>query len=347
MPRFIRDDGTITIRCITPGQGRSAYYEEEVLMRDSVRACSGALLHFDHATESERLQRPERSVRDLFGRVVSTPRYLKNGPEGPGTYVEGYVLKPHRPLVEELAKIGGWSIHMPGRKAVKKINGKDTVVAAELWEGPLNSIDLVTKGARGGAAVPFAESLVEGWLKESASGDPHTFIEYAMESERREEREAMELKEALDRITALEAEKATLTTQNQALVDTNQRLVEAVALRDGKVLVEAQVAKDAAKLPDVTRARLVEACVRAIPVKDGTLDQATLTAFVAESIRVEAEYVEKITDAAKPSSGISGMGNKGSVSGDSLKESLVQSYTRSGMSKERATQLAEVAAQGR
>jgi hypothetical protein len=301
--KYIRDDGTMSVLLISPGQGQSAYYEESVLTRDAEKAFGGALMYFDHPTGREASERPERSVRDLMGKVVTTPAF-KNGAKGPGVYAEAYVLKPHRPLVEELVAVGGFSIRVPGRKGTKVIDGKETLCATELSAGVHNSVDLVTKGARGGAAVPLAESLVAKWMQESAQPDDaehaEAFVAWARQRETKERSDQMELQEALGRITTLEAEKGTLS-------DENKRLVEAVALRDGKVQIEAQIAKDGAKLPDVTKARLTEALVKAIPVKDGKLDEAGLQTMVAEAMKVEGEYVSKLVESTKPS-GIRGMG---------------------------------------
>ena len=333
--KYIRPDGTMRLCLVTPGQGSSAFYEEEVLERDARKAFSGALSFFDHPTAVEGAARPERSVRDLLGKVVSEPAFDRKGPNGAGVYADLYVLKEHRETVDELAALGGWSIRAAGRKGTKAIGGKETVVATELLPGPLNSVDLVTRGARGGAAVPLAESLSAVWLRESAGNeDPAAYAEWAIARERTGD--SMELKEALERVAALEKENATL-------VDSTKRLTEALALRDGKALIEAQVATEAAKLPDVTRARLVESLVGRIPVKDGKLDDAGLKVLVSESITAEAEYVAKI---APTKAGISGMGQAPTVGSASFKESLKAAYMRNGMAAERAEQLAEVAANG-
>ena len=59
--------GKIKVGLITPGTGSSGYYSQQVLenaARDRVWP-KGTHVFFDHPSESEMHDRPERSVRDL------------------------------------------------------------------------------------------------------------------------------------------------------------------------------------------------------------------------------------------------------------------------------------------
>src|SRR5699024_9040925 len=64
--------------------GSSGYYSREVLERDGPTTWpAGTQVYLDHPTATEDYDRPERSVRDLAGRINTTPVY-----EGDGLYAE-------------------------------------------------------------------------------------------------------------------------------------------------------------------------------------------------------------------------------------------------------------------
>ena len=98
----------------------------------------GTPLYFDHPSETERHDRPERSVRDIA--AVFT---------GPATYDatlealvgEIQVFTPYRQLVAEMAPFIGLSIH-----------GSATDIVGGVIEGlaTIDSVDLVTRAGRGG-----------------------------------------------------------------------------------------------------------------------------------------------------------------------------------------------------
>ena len=93
--KAVRDDGVITVKVIAPGWGSSGYYPEDVLERDT-SVFTGAKMFWDHPTANDERERPERSLRDLAGKITSAPRYQRDGPAGPGVYAEAQIFEPFR-----------------------------------------------------------------------------------------------------------------------------------------------------------------------------------------------------------------------------------------------------------
>lgn len=60
--------------------GSSGYYPREVLERDGATAWpAGTPVYIDHPGESEMFDRPERSIRDLAGKITTDPVYESDG----------------------------------------------------------------------------------------------------------------------------------------------------------------------------------------------------------------------------------------------------------------------------
>jgi hypothetical protein len=136
------------VQAISAGKGSSGTYSPEVLKEAAKKQliAAGTPLFFDHASESERHDRPERSVRDIA--AVFT---------GPATYDETrealvgpvQVFGPYRELVSEMAPHIGLSI-----------SGSATDIVNGVVEGlaHIDSVDLVTKAGRGGQFMSLLES---------------------------------------------------------------------------------------------------------------------------------------------------------------------------------------------
>jgi hypothetical protein len=86
---------------------------------------------------------------------------------------------------------------------------------------------------------------------------------------------------------------AELETKNAALVAENQRLAEALVLREAQDIVLAEVAKETT-LPEITRTRLVESLKTQTPLKEGKLDSEALKATIAQRVKDEKAYVEAL-----------------------------------------------------
>lgn len=135
--------GRFLITLITPGQGSSGYYPTECLEAAGADAifAAGTHMYLDHPSETEKYDRPERSVRDL-GAVLTEDAYWN----GEALVAEAQAFSQHRGLLEEMKDFIGVSIRAsadveesgPKGRTIKKI------VAAE-------SVDFVTRAGRGGS----------------------------------------------------------------------------------------------------------------------------------------------------------------------------------------------------
>jgi hypothetical protein len=358
MGRYVDENGDVLGLLISPGEGASADYPEMVIARDAEAAFGGAHVFLDHPTVAESNARPERSVRDLIGGMVSTPGFLKEGPDGPGVYAKWHCFKPFRELIEEMGPFVGMSIRVPGEREAKVVEGKRRFVATKLLASPFNSVDIVTRGARGGKMIATESARVEAlanafrnpwadeWMMESDGRnekDVAAFARWAIEREKMEtqnkEREAMELREALERIRVLEEE-------NKAKTAENVRLAEALALRDAKTIVESVVGAESVKLPDATKKRLVESLTTAAPLKEGKLDETTLRTMIAEAVATEEKYVGAILKEAGAGSRVRGMGDSEPLVKDPFREALYEQYLTEGMTPEAAGSMADRVARG-
>lgn len=148
--------GRWSVKAISAGLGSSGYYSPKVLENaaDNELIKAGTPLFFDHASESERTDRPERSVRDIA--AVFT---------GPATYDarqealvgEVQVFGPYRELVSEMAPHIGLSISGSATDITEgTVDGRKVPVIEDLFA--IGSVDLVTKAGRGGEFVSLLES---------------------------------------------------------------------------------------------------------------------------------------------------------------------------------------------
>jgi hypothetical protein len=155
--------GRWQVQAISAGKGSSGYYSPEVLEDAGKKQliAAGTPLFFDHASESERHDRPERSVRDIAA-VFTTPAAYD--PTTQALVGEVQVFGPYRELVSEMAPHIGLSI-----------SGSATDIKNGAIEGLayIDSVDLVTKAGRGGAFMSLLESARAEVARQAAeSGSP-------------------------------------------------------------------------------------------------------------------------------------------------------------------------------
>jgi hypothetical protein len=147
--------GKIKVGLITPGAGSSGYYSQQVLenaARDRVWP-KGTHVFFDHPSESEMNDRPERSVRDLAA-TLSEDAYW----DGTQLVAEANVIGPYRELVTDpvFVESVGMSIRATAESRAGEVDGKHTTIITQLVEGL--SVDLVTRAGRGGRVLAVLES---------------------------------------------------------------------------------------------------------------------------------------------------------------------------------------------
>lgn len=133
-------------------QGSSGFYPAEVLERDGSRAFpAGTHVYFDHPSDSEELDRPERSVRDIAGYLLDDATF-EEGPEGRGLFSRIQFTKDAKSLVSELKDVIGLSIRAAGQ-IEETPSGR---IVRRISEGL--SVDLVTRAGAGGRLVTMTES---------------------------------------------------------------------------------------------------------------------------------------------------------------------------------------------
>lgn len=148
--------GRMRVHAITAGVGSSGYYSPEVLQEAATNELirQGTPLFLDHASETDRHDRPERSVRDIA--AVFT---------GPATYDateqalvgEIQVFAPYRELLTEMAPHIGLSI---SGSATDVTEGEHDGRRVPVIEGlhSIDSVDFVTRAGRGGRVVDLLEA---------------------------------------------------------------------------------------------------------------------------------------------------------------------------------------------
>lgn len=147
-------DGKIIreITIIQEGWGSSGYYPKAVIERDGPRVFPiGTHMYINHPTEAERVERPERDVKDLAAVLVSTPRM-----RGIDLVAEAEIKAHWAPVIDALAEDIGTSIVANGIAEQGKAGGKEGPIIKALTEGL--SVDFVTKAGAGGKVGPLIES---------------------------------------------------------------------------------------------------------------------------------------------------------------------------------------------
>lgn len=270
----VRSDGTVRMKIIQPGWGSSGYYAPELLERDGPKVFTAGTKNFwDHPTLTEEVERPERSLRDLAGELVSDAVYEEDGAEGPGLYADAKAISDFAPAINELAPFIGVSIRALGSAHYGEAEGRkgqiiDRLIAAE-------SVDYVTTPGAGGQVL----QLFEAARRRQPVSTPEKEVKEA---------DDMEIREALDKERQL----------REATEQENARLKEAALIREAGDLVARQLAQ-VEDMPEITRNRLTEAIRRNPPVKDGAIDTEALTVQVEAAVKAEAEYLAEATGSGR------------------------------------------------
>lgn len=157
--------------CLIVGDiwGSSGYYPAAVLERDGPDVWpAGTQVFLDHPGSNESYDRPERSVRDLAGKIVTTPTY-----ENDGLYAD-IEFYPHiAPVIEAMWADVGMSIRASAVVEQGEADGQTGPIIQHLADGV--SVDVVTKAGAGGKLVALLESARNNQGENSM--DPRTQIE--------------------------------------------------------------------------------------------------------------------------------------------------------------------------
>lgn len=159
MPKPLRERGRLLeaaagstrrkVQIITPGWGSSGYYSAAVLERAATEKVipAGTHMYLNHASETERHDRPERDVEKIAAVLVEDAVW-----DGSRLLGEADIMGPHAELIDSLAPYIGVSISGSATDI--------TVGEAEGRTGPIieglahvDSVDFVTHAGRGGMVL--------------------------------------------------------------------------------------------------------------------------------------------------------------------------------------------------
>lgn len=168
-PQETGTPGRLLIQLITPGWGSSGYYSRQVLENAATDRVwpAGTHIYFDHPTESEQYERPERSVRDLAA-ILDEDAYVDtNG----GLVAEARIIGPYRDLLTDdvFMDAVGMSIRATADTTVGEAEGRKGTIITRLIHG--ESVDIVTRAGRGGRILAAVESARAQLAAEAATDD--------------------------------------------------------------------------------------------------------------------------------------------------------------------------------
>lgn len=147
------------IQLIQAGWSKNGRYYPASVLAEAARARifpAGTPMYADHPTLTEKIERPERSIRDLAARLDSDARY---DPES-------------KALVSEATSFGTWNTILNGPAGIAEkvevsvrcfgelsegtAEGREGLIVEKITEG--RSVDFVTEGAAGGRVLELLEA---------------------------------------------------------------------------------------------------------------------------------------------------------------------------------------------
>ena len=287
----IDDKDRATVIVIKPGFNATEdrYYPAEMLKRD-FGIFEGAKMFADHPTEAEDKELPERSIKASWVAVLKDVKVDEVGVvTGVAVIIEGWLKEKLGNLRDKgLLSEMGISINAIGKASKETIEGKDTLVIEELTG--VRSVDFVTEPGAGGIVTLYEVDrsndidLVSLSVLKEHRPDLVKLIEATVREEiAKEVRKAMESEE---RITELEGQVATLTTENGTLKEAQEQAEKDKAKAEAQATIKEAV--DKAELPDAAKAVLLTR-FEAAESADG----------IAEAIQAEKDYIAKLSEAGK------------------------------------------------
>lgn len=156
-------DGTYLAVLITPGQGSSGFYSEEMLKATGPEAFpAGSHSYLNHSKDGS------RSPDKLLAVTVEDAWYK----EGVGLVARTKPMKHWRDFVSEVAPYVGLSIQAAAVGEQGEVDGRETLIVESLVPHVMNSIDLVSYAGRGGhIAEQLAEAALSTQTESSAGTD--------------------------------------------------------------------------------------------------------------------------------------------------------------------------------
>lgn len=321
--RAVRADNTVPLKVIQPGWGSSGYYSSELLQRDGPKVFTEGLhMYLDHPTDSENSERPERSVKDLAGRLVSDAYWQENGAAGPGLYADAEVFAPFRDVLDEIAPHIGVSIRAAGRISEGERDGRTGRIVEELVQA--ESVDWVTRAGAGGQVVtimesarniqtptPVAQAIYEG-IRNGALRAAATTKEPTMTDQ------VNDLQEARNEIATLRTELSRLS---------GLRILDEARSNASALLATVD-------LPAFAKRRILESVSADPAEKDGVLDKDALKGAVEAQVTA---WRTDLAEADTATGAIVGMGATEQLTESQVQEQLSAAFVRLGLPIDAAT----------
>lgn len=306
MERAVRSDDTISIKLIEPGWGSSGYYSPELLETEGPATWpAGTKMYWDHPTESEETERPERSLRDLAAELVTDPKYLEDGTDGAGLYADAKVFSAYKESIDELAPHMGTSVRALGRVKEGEADGKKGPIVEKLHIG--QSVDFVTEPGAGGKVVDLFEAARPSTRRKPKEVGNMDEIQKLTEAKDAAEQKVKDLEES---------NKTTLKERDDAVTEAKRR-AEALVLAQAEPFVKetiGEIEKETkVSLLDATRKRLTESLAKdPVTNDDGELDKDAYKTKIAETFKAEVAYLTEAMGGGK----VTNMGDGDPAPGD-------------------------------
>ena len=294
--------GRMLVRLIDAGQGSSGYYPASTLQAAAESGVFGRGLHLyaDHPGEAERLDRPERSIRDIAGVLTEDARY---DDDSQALVAEARVFGAWAPIIAEMHDVIGLSIRAAAEVSEGEHDGAPTTIVDRITEAA--SVDFVTRAGRGGKVLSLLESAPPYQPTQNVpapAGQTTTTQESREDTMPQiEEARLRQLEEDAGRVQQLTESVTKLTTER------DDALAAAQAARATVITAQAaaQVAESGHKFTRLEKRGLM----LDLPVTEaGGLDVEAMKARISEAV-AEAE------EAARAVAG-RGFGSVSNVEGD-------------------------------
>ena len=311
------EKGRATVIVIKAGfnADKSRYYPAEMLKHD-FGIFEGLKMYADHPTQTEDKELPERSMKSsgFVAKLVDVTCDENGTVTGVADIIEDWLMKKLANMRDkQMLSEMGISINALGRGSKATIEGIETLVIEELTGA--RSVDFVTEPGANGIVTLYESDkdadidLIELSALKEKRPDLVKLIEADVRAAiTKEVKKAMENEE---RITDLEGQVATLTTERDGLKETTEKAEKDKAIAEAQATVKEAV--DKAELPVAAKERLIE-----------RFKDAESADGVAEAIQSEVDYIAKLSEAGK----VKGFGPT-KEQGEKDTEALRESFKRS------------------
>ena len=325
----IGSKGIARVVIIKPGFGNpidNHYYPKETLSRDFA-AFEGVKMYADHQTQQEEKQRPEGSIRQWVASLKNVRFEEGVGIVGDAVIIEPWLQAKLATLRDQkLLSEMGISIRAAGVGTKGKIDGKETNVVERITR--VRSVDFVTEaGAGGGVLLYETEKEFDiDVVTIEALKERRPDLVKTIETEVKEKtlKEVKKVAEQEERITGLEGQITTLTTERDELKLKITEAEKAQRKAEAKFVIDEAISNS--ELPDVSKVKLTE-----------KFKESESADGIEDAIKAETDYVNALKEGGKPK-------NLGGTQPDKEKsrKELKEAFMRAGMSEKDAEVAANV-----